>query len=412
MDVFSGDLCVADPDSSGCPALASLRLVLNKGSAILWTADKDLRLTSMIGGVSRSPTPYPGHWNGKPIEAFFLAWGPNQAALHAHRSALAGQSCDFEAIVNGQDLTAHVDPFRGSDGVVLGVIGIAHGSTEQLVAERARRLSEQSCRSLIQEAPYSICRVTKSGQMLQVNRAMVEMLRYGASEEADLLLRDLPLIFTNPEAFTALQKELLKNGTVQGIEAAWLCSGGQEIQVRLSGRAVCNALGDLVYFHILAEDITERKRLETHLGQSEKMRAIGQLAGGVAHDFNNLLTVIAGQIEVVLGRAVDKDVRSRLEDAQQAANRAAALTRQLLAFSRRQVLQCKPLNLNTLLENLCQMLRRLIREDIAVNFVPGRDLGLVSVDANQIEQVLINLAVNAQDASQKAANSQYIPAHS
>src|SRR5262249_53835277 len=174
----------------GCRAFVALRRVLNKGSAILWTADKVLRVTLMIGGVSRSPTPYPGHWNGKPIEAFFLAWGPNQAALHAHRSALAGQSCDFEAIVYGQDLTAHVDPFRGSDGVVLGVIGIAHASTEQLVAERARRLSEQSCRSLIEEAPYSICRVTKSGQMLQVNRAMVEMLRYGASEEADLLLRD------------------------------------------------------------------------------------------------------------------------------------------------------------------------------------------------------------------------------
>jgi PAS domain S-box-containing protein len=299
---------------------------------------------SMIGGVSRSASPYPGDWNGKPIEAFFL--GPNQAALDAHRSALAGQSCDFEAIVNGQDLMARVDPFRGSDGVILGVIGIAQASTEQLVAERARRLSEQSCRSLIEEAPYSICRVTKSGQMLQVNPAMLEMLKYTESEEADLLLRDLPLIFTNPEAFTALQGELLKNGTVQGIEAAWLCSDGQQIQVRLGGRAVCNARGDLVYFHILAEDITERKRLEMQLSQSERMRAIGQLAGGVAHDFNNLLTVIAGQIEVVLGRAVDNDVRSRLEDARQAANRATALTRQLLAFSRRQVLQSKPLNLN------------------------------------------------------------------
>ena len=168
--------------------------------------------------------------------------------------------------------------------------------------------------------------------------------------------------------------------------------------MRVGGRAIRDAAGAVLYFDLLAENTTDRKQLEERLSQAEKMQAIGQLAGGVAHDFNNLLTVIGMQLEVALENTPDNEVQRRLEDAKRAAERAAALTKQLLAFSRRQVLHSKILDLNHLIEQLSHMLGRLLRENIELTLTLGSDLGSVKADPNQIEQVLINLAVNAQDA--------------
>ena len=157
--------------------------------------------------------------------------------------------------------------------------------------------------------------------------------------------------------------------------------------------------------HLLSSiaDITERRALEAQLRQAMKMEAIGRLAGGVAHDFNNLLTVITGYTELLLespdqGRAVS---RERTEQIRSAAQRAASLTRQLLAFSRQQVLQPRKLSLNTVVSDLDKMLRRLIGEDVEVKTTLAENLGLVELDPSQIEQVLMNLAVNARDAMPK-----------
>ncbi len=147
-------------------------------------------------------------------------------------------------------------------------------------------------------------------------------------------------------------------------------------------------------------DITERRALEAQLRQAMKMEAVGRLAGGVAHDFNNLLTVITGYTELLLESDGTKGAvsRERTEQIRAAAQRAASLTRQLLAFSRQQVLQPRKLSLNTVVSGLDKMLRRLIGEDIEVKTALAENLGLVEVDPNQIEQVLLNLAVNARDA--------------
>jgi PAS domain S-box-containing protein len=146
-------------------------------------------------------------------------------------------------------------------------------------------------------------------------------------------------------------------------------------------------------------DITERKQLEDELRQAQKMEAVGQLAGGVAHDFNNLLTVITGRSALLLGRLeADDPLRRSVEQIQKTADRAAALTRQLLAFSRKQVLQRKVLDLNTAVADMSAMLRRLIGEDIDLLLTPGPGAGHVNADPGQLEQVLLNLAVNARDA--------------
>ncbi len=149
----------------------------------------------------------------------------------------------------------------------------------------------------------------------------------------------------------------------------------------------------------LMVDVTERREMELQLRQSQKMEAVGQLAGGVAHDFNNLLMVIRGYCELILDRlGPEGGVRSQAEGIMKAAQRASALTRQLLAFSRKQVLSPRVLDLNTVVADVNKMLVRLIGEDIALHVVRAPDLGRVKADPGQIEQVILNLAVNARDA--------------
>jgi signal transduction histidine kinase/CheY-like chemotaxis protein len=149
----------------------------------------------------------------------------------------------------------------------------------------------------------------------------------------------------------------------------------------------------------IIRDVSERKRLEDHVRQAQRMEAVGQLAGGIAHDFNNLLTVITSYSAMLLAeQSTSPDVRADLEEIKGAADRAAALTRQLLAFSRRQLLQPRVLDVNELTLNLEKMLRRLLREDIELVTALDPALGLVHADPGQLEQVIVNLAVNARDA--------------
>ena len=151
--------------------------------------------------------------------------------------------------------------------------------------------------------------------------------------------------------------------------------------------------------HTLQRNETERRQLEDQLRQSQKMEALGRLAGGVAHDFNNLLTIIKGHSELLLDRLSPADSsRKSSEQIHKAADRASTLTRQLLIFSRRQILQPKVLDLNVLISDMDKLLQRLIREDVEFAFVPGNDLKPVKADPGQIEQVLMNLTVNACDA--------------
>ena len=266
------------------------------------------------------------------------------------------------------------------------------------IAERELRLSEQSYRLLIEEAPYAICRATESGQLLQVNRSMLEMLGYSPGSEADLLIRDLPLIFIDSGGFEEFRQSLLRGDTVQGLDSAWLCRDGRQIQVRIGGRRVIGPSGETLYFDLLAENVTERKELEARLAQAEKMQAIGQLAGGVAHDFNNLLTVINGYCDLLLVEEEPGSRRRNLEMIRQAGERAAGLTQQLLAFSRKQLTRTEQVNLNGIVAEVVQLSRRLIGENIRVVEELCDCDGTVLADAAQIHQMLMNLVINARDA--------------
>jgi PAS domain S-box-containing protein len=399
MDLTSDRHCRQKSLPEGdCPSMVSLLALLESVPALLWETDPDLRLTSITGAAMRTAGILAGQYTGRSIDNLFSATGDSPAARRAHELALGGQDSSFAADLNGRELQGNVKPLRGVDGGVIGVIGIALDMTERMVTARALRLSEHSYRSLIEEAPYAICRATVGGELLNVNRAMAEMLGYDAGSTPELLLRDLPLIFSPAGSFEAFQKTLLERGSHPAADGTWIRRDGQSIQVRVSGLVVRGPAGEISHLDIFGEDITEKKQLEVELSQVQRMQAVGQLAGGVAHDFNNLLTVINGHVEMLLSESHDPVSQERAGEVKQAVEKAAVLTKQLLAFSRRQVLRSRTVNLNDVIRKLMGMLIRVIKENIELTFVPGDDLGSVNADPNEIERVLLNLAVNAQDA--------------
>jgi two-component system, cell cycle sensor histidine kinase and response regulator CckA len=274
----------------------------------------------------------------------------------------------------------------------------ASNSSEQETVEQAVRLSEQSYRLLIEEAPYAICRATETGQLLQVNRSMLEVLGYVPGSEADLLMRDLPQIFVERRGFERFQQSLVGGDTAQGLHSRWLCRDGGEIQVRIGGRRVRGPAGETLYFDLWAENVTERKELEARLAQAEKMQAIGRLAGGIAHDFNNLLTVINGYCDLLLHDERSGARRDHLEMVRQAGERAAGLTQQLLAFSRKQMTRIEAVKLSSIVIEVVRLSRRLIGENIRIveELCPAEDT--VLADPAQIHQMLMNLVINARDA--------------
>ncbi|HUS18622.1 MAG TPA: cache domain-containing protein [Terriglobales bacterium] len=271
--------------------------------------------------------------------------------------------------------------------------------SEQILSRRVSDLagSEARYRSLIQGATYGIYRSDEVG-FVSVNPAMVAMLGY--SSEAEVLALDLERdLYADPADRNRFLSSYKEKEIVTSEELRWKRKDGRISTVRLSGRTVPNERGSGYCFEMIAEDITERRALEQQLRQSQKMEAVGRLAGGVAHDFNNLLTVISGYNEMSLEALPEHHpARRELEEIRKATERATALTRQLLAFSRQQVLESKVIDLNTVLSNMDTLLRRLLGESIELNFILGRDLGHVKADPGQIGQVIMNLAVNARDA--------------
>jgi PAS domain S-box-containing protein len=278
------------------------------------------------------------------------------------------------------------------------MLSITHDITNLKRAEQALRRSEADFRSLMQEAPYGIYRVTKEGKVLHVNPALVRMLGYD-SEQEFLLLDFTTEVYRDPLARPRLVQEYWQGKDFREVETEWKKKNGQTITVRLSGRPVVSNGTEPAYFEVFAEDITERRNLERQLLQSQKMDAVGRLAGGIAHDFNNLLGVILGHSEILDERLVpDARLHRSAEAIRTAAERAAGLTMQLLAFSRKQVVQPKIIDVNAALMEMEKLMRRVINEDIQMVLKLSPGLGYVKIDPGQLDQVIMNLVVNARDA--------------
>jgi PAS domain S-box-containing protein len=261
------------------------------------------------------------------------------------------------------------------------------------------QLQESSARlkSLIDRAPFGICRSSlRKDRFESVNPALCRMLGYS---EAELLSMSLSkqLYATAPNRFEII--ELLKRDRkLQAQETILQRKDGSQIRVRANAFLTPDEDGELDRVEAYIEDLTEQSALEQQVRAVQKLEAVGRLAGGVAHDFNNILTVIIGYSELAMYRlGSGHGISKHLSEIKTAAERAASLTRQLLAFSRQQVLYPRILDVNSVVNNLMQMLLRLIGEDISLTFKAG-SVGNIKADMGQVEQILMNLVVNARDA--------------
>jgi len=259
------------------------------------------------------------------------------------------------------------------------------------------RRSELNFRSLVTNAPYGICRCDSTGKILDANPAFLQLLGHTSAD--DLVGQHIFGLYSENDQWFELADFLRSVEPFKGLMAEWKRKDATTTMVRISGRSVSNGPEGGMVFELFAEDVTERRVLEQQLRQSQKMEAVGRLAGGIAHDFNNLLMVISGYSEFLLERlGAEPHLRSPAQEIASAAERASSLTRQLLAFSRKQMLAPTIVNLNDVATENIKMLTRMIGEDIDLVMVPGPNLWPVRADAGQIEQVIMNLAVNARDA--------------
>jgi two-component system cell cycle sensor histidine kinase/response regulator CckA len=289
-------------------------------------------------------------------------------------------------------------PIRDDHGTITGVVLVFRDVTEHKRTEQALRGSEGRYRLLAEHSRDLIGLLDHRSQVLYASPSHESVLGMSPDDLLDQSIFTLIHPDDRAQVQTALNN-LGHVGTSATIELRLHTTSGSWIVVEAILASIMDAVTGEPQLLFSARDITERKRLETQLLQAQKLESIGQLAGGVAHDFNNLLTVITGHADLALGMAAPNDpTRSDLEELRKAADRAAGLTRQLLAFARKQILEPRVLTLNDLVLEMDKLLRRLIGEDIELITLPAPDLGRVRVDPGQIEQVLINLVVNARDA--------------
>jgi hypothetical protein len=261
-------------------------------------------------------------------------------------------------------------------------IGYVTDISERRRAETALRASEEQYRLLFEQAPFAKLLYDEDTlRILAVNEMTVREYGYSRTEFLAMTLRDI--------CPSDLAKHRKKDGTVIDVDVTMQ-------RFALAGRAC--AL-------VVALDVTDHNRMEQQLRQSQKMDAIGNLAGGVAHDFNNLLSIILSYSEMLSAELKPADpMRHDLDEILGAGRRAAALTRQLLAFSRQQILQPKILDLDAVIADVSKMLHRVVGEDIELTFVSSAGLGKVLADPGQVEQILMNLVVNARDAMKKGGH--------
>jgi len=281
-----------------------------------------------------------------------------------------------------------------------GITLVCRDLSQRAAAEKARAEAEAKYKMLVEQvnAITYIAEVGIDGQWFYVSPQVETMLGYTPEEWLGIARRWAQLIHPDDLPTVAAAEEASKSGIPFQAEFRIKRKDGREVWLNDTAVVVRGSDSHPVMEGIIV-DITERKQLETQLQQSRKMEAVGRLAGGIAHDFNNLLTIIAGYTELALSRpTVAPEIRSDIERIENAAGRAAGLVRQLLAFSRRQVLQPKIIDLNGVVLNLDKLLRRLMDDNVEMVTRVAENVGKVKADPAQLEQVIMNLVVNARDA--------------
>lgn len=289
-------------------------------------------------------------------------------------------------------------PIKDEGGAVASLIFTLLNVTERIQSEEATIRSEEKYRSLFEESKDGIIINKPGGKIEDINPAGVEMLGYSSREELQAL-DSADELYMNPEDRDVYVQTLKQQGFVKNYELKLKRRDGEPLVVSITASVVRDENGKIISFRGIMRDLTAHRQLEQQLMQAQKMESIGQLAGGIAHDFNNFLTAIQGYIDLAaMDLPEGGPAAEDLMEARTATGRAASLTRQLLLFSRRESIDLKPVSLNRVVSDLLKMLGRLIGEQYEIKTELTDDLRTISADTSHLEQVLMNLAVNARDA--------------
>ncbi len=295
-------------------------------------------------------------------------------------------------------IASHTLQFCGK----LAALVVIYDVTEQKKSEAALLDAERKYRHIFEEAMVGIFQSTPQGRFISANHSMARMFGYDSPEELIESIEDIQRqVYVDTSRRQEFKRRLEEHGVLQGFELEVYRKDRSKMWLSMNVRAIRDGK-IIVGYEGSFEDISQRKLLEEQFRQSQKMEAVGRLAGGVAHDFNNAIGVITGYSELLQLKLKPGDpLHKYADEIGKAGQRAASLTRQLLAFSRKQVIQPVLLDLNVVVGEMDKMLRRLIGEDIEVNFSRAPKLAAIKADPGQIEQILMNLAVNARDAMPK-----------
>ena len=378
-----------------------LRTIVSKAPIVLFAADANGTVTLCEGNALQKLGKQPGQSVG---QSLFEIYRPYPALIASIRRALSGE--EFSSVEELSELSlcfeTHWAPIRTADGKLGGTIAVAIDISERSRNERARQDAETLYRSLVEQlsAVTYIAELGLEGKWRFVSPQIESLLGYTAEEWLADASNWIQHVHPEDRQIVSAAEEATLAGNSFRAEYRIFRRDGKMLWINDSGSLVPGPDGRQLLHGVLL-DVTEQKQLQTRLAQTERMEAVGQLASGVAHDFNNLLTIIKGYSSMLMERNPQgPDARAAME-IQQAADRAAALTHQLLAFGRRQTLQPRVLDLNAIVRGLEKMLRRVLSENVDLTIRTAQGLDSVKADPIQMEQVLLNLVVNARDAMPK-----------
>jgi two-component system, cell cycle sensor histidine kinase and response regulator CckA len=340
---------------------------------------------------------------GRPNPTITEGWQSDAAKLHAR--LLSGETVRGAEVIrqkrDGSLVTISMSaaPIRDANRNVKGILGFLTDITVQKRSEEAIREAEQKYREIFENAVEGIYRRTPSGTYISANPALARMLGFDSPAELIETRYDMTKQeYVRPEMRAEFVKMIEERGVVQNFEYEAYRKDGKIIWVSENAHIARNSEGQILYFEGTVQDITAHRELEQQLRQMQKIEAVGRLAGGVAHDFNNILMAISSYAELLEMKLPDAAARRYAGEIVKATDRGSSLTEGLLTFSRKQVLSPKVFDLNTLIPEEIKMLQRLIPEDIDLQFIGGAALGRIKADRSQVQQVLMNLIINARDA--------------
>jgi two-component system, cell cycle sensor histidine kinase and response regulator CckA len=302
-------------------------------------------------------------------------------------------------------LETHAVPLRNDKDEIIALLGITRDVSERIKTEEILKQERDFTNAVLETVRSMVLVLDRDGRVIRFNRMCEEVSGYSAEEVLGKFLWDLLIppeqVAEVKGVFSRLQAGMFPNRH----ENYWVAKDGTRKLIAWSTTALLAADGSVEFVLPTGTDMSERKRLEDQLRQSQKMESIGTLAGGIAHDFNNILTAIIGYASLLQMKMREQDpLRHSVDQILSSANRAATLTQGLLAYSRKQILNAQPLNINEIIRKVELLLRRLIGEDIELRTLLTDQEVTVLADAGQIEQVLMNLATNARDAMPDGGN--------